>query len=57
MERAFSEGEVPEVGTAIVKVLPPMPLFGGAGAAAKRAAKKESVLTKLKEYFKKYFEL
>lgn len=57
MERAFSEGEVPEVGTAIVKVLPPMPLFGGAGAAAKRAAKKESVLAKLKEYFKKYFEL
>lgn len=57
MERAFSEGEVPEVGTAIVKVLPAMSLFGKAGEAAKRAAKKENVLNKLKAYFTKYFEL
>ena len=57
MQRAFSEGEVPEVGTAIVKILPPMPLFGGKGRAEKRAEKKRNVLARLKAYFKKYVEL
>lgn len=54
MANAFSEGYVSTVGTAITKILPPMPLFGGGG---KRAEKKRSVIDKLKAFFNKYFDL
>lgn len=57
MERAFKEGEVPEVGMSIVKILPPMPLFGGKGLAEKRAEKKRNVLERLKTYFRKYDQM
>lgn len=51
---AFEEGAVQAEGTAIVKILPPMPLFGGGG---KRAEKKRTVIEKLQAFFAKYVNL
>lgn len=51
---AFEEGAVQTEGTAIVKILPPMPLFGGGG---KRAEKKRTVIEKLQAFFAKYVNL
>lgn len=54
MGACYSEGAVPEYGTAITKILPPMPLFSKDGA---RAAKKETVLQKLKAFFDRFFDV
>lgn len=54
MANAFNEGYVMTVGTAITRIMPPMPLFGGGG---KRAEKKRNVIDKLKAFFDKYFNL
>ncbi len=54
INRAFEDGFVNENGTAVTKILPPMPLFGGGG---KRAETKNRVLEKLKEYLKKYLNI
>ena len=55
MEQCFRNAEVRESGTAIAEVLPPMGLFGNAGA--KRAEKKQSVIRKFKEYFDRFFDI
>lgn len=54
MTHAFEEGYVSSIGTAITKILPPMPLFGGGG---KRAEKKKTVFEKLQVFFNKYYDL
>ncbi len=53
--QAFRDGEVRDGGTAIADILPPMGLFGNAGA--KRAEKKKSVIVKLKEFFDRFYDI
>lgn len=55
ISQSFREGGVKESGTAIAEILPPMGLFGGAGA--KRAEKKKSVIAKLKDFFDRFFDI
>jgi hypothetical protein len=55
MRQSFEEGYVNGNGTAITRILPPIPIFGG--GAKKRAEKKKTVLEKLQGYFKKFYEL
>lgn len=55
MEQSFRNGEVRESGTGIAEILPPMGLFGNAGA--KRAEKKRNVIKKLKEFFERFFDI
>jgi len=51
LENAFRDGEVKTSGTDIDKLLPPVSRFGGSG----RAAKKQTVIDKLRAFFEKYF--
>lgn len=55
VEQSFRNGEVRESGTAIAEILPPMGLFGNAGA--RRAEKKKTVIKCLKEYFDRFFDI
>ena len=55
MRKSFEEGYVNGNGTAITRLLPPMPIFGA--AAKKRAEKKKNVLQSLEALFKKFYEL
>ena len=55
VEQSFRNGEVRESGTAIAEILPPMGLFGGAGA--RRAEKKKNVIRRLKEFFDRFFDI
>lgn len=55
MAQSFREGGVKESGTSIAEILPPMGLFGGAGA--RRAEKKKSVIAKLKEFFDRFYDI
>lgn len=55
MEQSFRNGEVRESGTGIAEILPPMGLFGNAGA--KRAEKKRNVIKRLKEFFERFFDI
>ncbi len=51
LENSFREGEIKVIGTDIEKILPPASRFGGGN----RAKKKEGVITRLKDFFEKYF--
>ena len=51
LENAFRDGEVKTTGTDIDKLMPPVSRFGGSG----RAAKKQTVIDKLRAFFDKYF--
>lgn len=51
LENAFRDGEVKTTGTDIDKLMPPVSRFGGSG----RAAKKQTVIDKLRAFFEKYF--
>ena len=51
LENAFRDGEVKTTGTDIDRIMPPVSRFGGSG----RAAKKQTVIDKLKAFFEKYF--
>ena len=53
LEKAFEDGEIKETGTDIDKIMPPVSRFGGGGN--NRAAKKQTVISKLKGFFEKYF--
>lgn len=53
MENAFRDGMVKTAGTDIDRLMPPMSRFGGGS----RAAKKQSVIEKLRSFFEKYFGL
>jgi len=54
VKRAFHDGYVNEMGTAVTKILPPMPLFE---AGDKRQTTKERVLEKIKAFFLRFFNL
>ncbi|MDD7344628.1 MAG: type I restriction endonuclease subunit R, partial [Ruminococcus sp.] len=51
IENAFRDGTVKETGTDIDKIMPPVSRFGGGN----REEKKQTVITKLKGFFEKYF--
>ena len=51
LENAFRDGEVKTTGTEIDRLMPPVSRFGGSG----RAAKKQTVIDKLRAFFEKYF--
>ena len=51
LENAFRDGEIRTTGTDIDKLLPPVSRFGG----GERAAKKQGVIDKLKEFFERFF--
>ena len=51
IDRCFKDGYVEENGTAITKILPPMPLFGGGN---KRQETKLRVIEKIKEFFDRF---
>ncbi len=53
--QTFRDGEIRDGGTAIADILPPMGLFGNAGA--KRAEKKKSVLRRLKDFFNRFYDI
>ena len=55
VSQAFRDGEVRDGGTALANILPPMGLFGNAGA--KRAEKKKTVLQKIKDFFDRFFDI
>lgn len=55
IEQSFRNGEVRESGTGIAEILPPMGLFGNAGA--RRAEKKKTVIRRLKEFFDRFFDI
>ena len=51
IENAFRDGEIKTTGTEIDKLLPAVSRFGGGS----RAAKKQTVIDKLKSFFEKYY--
>ena len=51
LENAFHDGEIKTAGTDIDKLMPPVSRFGG----GKRSEKKQGVISKLKNFFEKYF--
>lgn len=55
IEQSFRNGEVRESGTGIADILPPMGLFGNAGA--RRAEKKKNVVRRLKEFFDRFYDI
>lgn len=55
IEQSFRNGEVRESGTGIADILPPMGLFGNAGA--RRAEKKKTVIKRLKEFFDRFYDI
>jgi len=54
VDNAFRDGVLKTTGTDIDKILPPVSRFGGSGG---RAAKKQSVIQKLLDFFEKYLGL
>ncbi len=53
IENAFRDGSVKTTGTDIDKLMPPVSRFGGGN----RAAKKQTIIEKIKTFFEKYFGL
>lgn len=54
IESAFRDGYVQETGTAITRVLPPVSRFTPSG---ERSQKRETVLSKIKEFFQRFFDI
>lgn len=54
MKNCFKNGEVKDTGTALSGILPPISRFT---PNDERTRKKESVLTKLRNYFERYFDV
>ena len=52
---AFRSGEIKEVGTGIINILPPAPIFGFAEGMETQSDKKERVLKRLKAFFERFF--
>jgi type I restriction enzyme R subunit len=51
VSESFKNGEIKTTGTDIDKIMPPVSRFGGGN----RAAKKQSIIEKLREFFEKFF--
>ncbi len=54
IKNAFRDGSVATTGTAISKVLPPVSRFSPTG---ERSQKRESVLSKLTNFFERFFDI
>jgi len=54
VEHAFRDGAIPTTGTAITKILPPASRFSAGGS---HGEKKQRVLTRLGEFFERFFGL
>ncbi len=54
MERAFGDGVIQQTGTEITRVLPPVSRFSPTG---EHAAKKQTVIKKLGDFFERFFGL
>jgi type I restriction enzyme R subunit len=54
IDNAFRDGYVQETGTAITRVMPPVSRFNPSGD---RTMKREIVLTKIKEFFQRFFDI
>jgi len=54
VENAFRDGSIPTTGTAITKILPPVSRFAKNNS---HAAKKQTVLDKLADFFERHFGL
>jgi type I restriction enzyme R subunit len=57
IDQAFKTGEIRESGTAIVKVMKPVSMFGKNNGGVSRSQKKQSVLDKLIDFFNRFFGL
>lgn len=55
IDNCFRDGELRTFGTAIGKILPPVPLFGA--GANNRQAKQQTIVEKLSKFFEKYLGL
>ncbi|MDE6460690.1 MAG: type I restriction endonuclease subunit R [Paramuribaculum sp.] len=55
VEQSFRNGEIRDSGTGIADILPPMGLFGNAGA--RRAEKKKRVIKRLKDFFDRFYDI
>ncbi len=56
VSQSFRNGEIEETGTAIVRILPPMPLFSK-NRDNDREKKKQRVVEKLKAFFERFFDV
>ena len=56
VSQSFRNGEIEETGTAIVRILPPMPLFSK-NRDNDREKKKQRVVEKLKAFFVRFFDV
>ena len=55
INQAFKVGEIRESGTAIVRVMKPVTMFGKTNNGISRSQKKQSVLNKLLDFFNRFF--
>ena len=55
IDQAFKTGEIKESGTAIVKVIKPVSMFGKNNSGVSRSQKKQSVLDRLIDFFNRFF--
>lgn len=56
VSQSFKNGEIEETGTAITRILPPIPLFSK-NKENDRGKKKKSVIAKLKAFFERFFDV
>ena len=54
VKKCFRDGEIKETGTEITKILPPIPLFT---PTRENEKKKASVITRLKAFFERFFDI
>ena len=56
VSQSFRNGEIEETGTAITRILPPIPLFSKSNEND-RGKKKKNVIAKLKDFFDRFFDV
>ena len=56
VSQSFRNGEIEETGTAITRILPPLPLFSK-NKDTDRGKKKQEVIAKLKAFFERFFDV
>ena len=56
VSQSFRNGEIEETGTAITRILPPIPLFSKSNEND-RGKKKKNVIAKLKDFFERFFDV
>lgn len=54
IKNAFRDGNIPTIGTAITKVLPPVSRFSKTG---ERTKKRETIIEKFTRFFERFFDI